>query len=339
MLKYIFLILTFLPLSGILADSPADSLRQKKVNGIKVKLYKVQPKDSWSSISRKSKVSVAFLMTVNSGVDNLKPGQIINIPIEEVSQKKETADVPAEFHASPTVVAKESKYKVPVHHTVKKGETLFRISKFYNQPVEQLKSWNHLSKSELKVGQKLVVNYVYQYKKENVTASKNDQPAAIETTDHGRSSKETIPDVAATKVEKDPAVSKSDAIQSEKLLASTEKNPAAINDDRLTSTSVAKSNSGRMIRQMNETGVASWIMDGEVNQNKYYALHRYAPVGTIVKVTNRMNGKYVFVKVVGLLPDTGDNENLIIKISQAASNKINVLDSRFQAELSYGVAE
>ena len=50
--------------------------------------------------------------------------------------------------------------------------------------------------------------------------------------------------------------------------------------------------------------MASWIRDGDINQSKFYALHRNAPPGTIIKVTNRMNGDYVFVKVVGTLDPT-----------------------------------
>jgi len=327
-LKYFFLGVAFSSFSISIAfsGSPADTLRHKKVNGIQVRLYKVKAKETWSSISRKNKVSVAFLMTVNNGIDNLKVGQIINIPVEEGSLRSEipTTTVQPEDHAI------TSKYRVPVHHTIKKGETLYKISKFYNQPLDQLKSWNQLQGNELKVGQKLVVNYIYQYRK------------AAETENIGNSAEQPDPAVKsqASIDVKLPETQESAVSQpAEKLVASTENNPVGYYDDRLLSGSVSKSSTGRMIRQMNETGVASWIMDGEVNQNKYYALHRYAPVGTIVKVTNRMNGKYVFVKVVGLLPDTGDNKNLIIKISQAASNKINVLDSRFQAELSYGITE
>lgn len=92
-------------------------------------------------------------------------------------------------------------------------------------------------------------------------------------------------------------------------------------------------------KEVSENGVASWIQDDDINPNKYYGLHRTAPIGTIVKVTNKMNKKYVFVKVVGTLPDTGDNTDLVMKISKASAEKLGVRDSRFQCELSYGVNE
>ncbi|MBK7855996.1 MAG: peptidoglycan-binding protein, partial [Bacteroidetes bacterium] len=93
------------------------------------------------------------------------------------------------------------------------------------------------------------------------------------------------------------------------------------NEQKVQPKNDVKNNSGSVVREYNETGMAAWIKDGSLNQNKYYALHRTAPLGTIVKVNNRMNGEYVFVKVVGQLPDSGDNEKQIIKISEAAAKK------------------
>ena len=91
------------------------------------------------------------------------------------------------------------------------------------------------------------------------------------------------------------------------------------------------------VEQVNETGVATWFNDQELNQNKFYALHRTAPIGTIIKVTNRMNNNSVFVKVVGVLPATGDNDNIIIKITSASAQRIGAIDQKFTAELSYSV--
>lgn len=92
-------------------------------------------------------------------------------------------------------------------------------------------------------------------------------------------------------------------------------------------------------KTISEKGIATWIDDEDINQKKYFALHRTASIGTLIKVTNVMNEKSVFVKVVGTLPDTGDNANLIIKISNIAAKKLEVLDARFRVELSYGVME
>lgn len=52
-----------------------------------------------------------------------------------------------------------------------------------------------------------------------------------------------------------------------------------------------------------------------------------------------MNSRAVYVKVVGKLPSTGDNDGVLIKISKAGAEKLGVLDERFQAELLYGISE
>jgi LysM repeat protein len=92
-------------------------------------------------------------------------------------------------------------------------------------------------------------------------------------------------------------------------------------------------------RPVSEQGVASWIGDNDETSKIYYALHRTAPVGTIIKVTNKMNKKYIFVKVLGTLPDTGDNYDLIIKISKSSAEKLGARDKRFHCELDYSVVE
>jgi len=93
--------------------------------------------------------------------------------------------------------------------------------------------------------------------------------------------------------------------------------------------------SNKPMKDFQEKGVAAWIDDQDVNPKKYFALHRTAPIGTIIKVTNPMNNRYVFVKVVGTLPDTGDNANIIIKISKASASKLDILDAHFQCILDF----
>ncbi|MEO5571248.1 MAG: LysM peptidoglycan-binding domain-containing protein [Bacteroidia bacterium] len=143
--------------------------------------------------------------------------------------------------------------------------------------------------------------------------------------------KETI------KPEKKPDVPAPDAVEAK--VEPFEKAPDLSDNPTRSMIPVGKGSSGKTIMQVTEFGVCSWINDAEVNQNKYYGLHRTAPIGTIVKVINKMNDKYVFVKIVGVLPDTGENEKSIIKISQAAVNKVGALDAHFQVELSYGVLQ
>ena len=44
------------------------------------------------------------------------------------------------------------------HHTVRKGDTLYSISKLYNTTVDALKRQNKLNSTDLKIGQKLIIS-------------------------------------------------------------------------------------------------------------------------------------------------------------------------------------
>ena len=83
-----------------------------------------------------------------------------------------------------------------------------------------------------------------------------------------------------------------------------------------------------------EKGVAVWLdNDRSENLQNNFALHKTAPIGSIIKVRNPMNGRAIYVKVVGRLPDNIANENILIKLSKGAARKLNVLDEKFVAEL------
>jgi rare lipoprotein A (peptidoglycan hydrolase) len=69
--------------------------------------------------------------------------------------------------------------------------------------------------------------------------------------------------------------------------------------------------------------------------DKYLALHKTAPVGTIMQVKNQMNGQSVYVRVIGALPDTGENNNVLVRLSPRAVQKLGTGDSKFRVETSY----
>ena len=90
------------------------------------------------------------------------------------------------------------------------------------------------------------------------------------------------------------------------------------------------------IREMNEKGVGVWIDDLNQEGGSMLALHKTAPVGTVIKITNPMTRRTTFAKVVGKFADTSETKNAIIVISKSAASLIGVLDRRFQVEIAYG---
>jgi LysM repeat protein len=190
----------------------------------------------------------------------------------------------------------------PVYYTTKKKETLYSIAKQFSTHTDSLKRWNNISVRQLKAGKKIIVGY------------------------------KLIP------VKENPPVKVVEPLMGDSSVAKLKKAMLTITSSKDSS---AKKTSvpAKAKHAMKEQGVAAWIGEDEIATNQYFALHRKAPVGTIMKVTNKMNKRYVFVKVVGALPDTGDNNDLVIKISKSSAEKLGVRDRRFQCELDYSVTE
>lgn len=87
-------------------------------------------------------------------------------------------------------------------------------------------------------------------------------------------------------------------------------------------------------KNIKETGQAE-LIEGTGGHKKYLVLHRTAPVGTIMRVKNEENDVTIFARVVGTLPQTGDNSKLVIKLSQAAFDQLKAVNGRFPVEIMY----
>ncbi|MBY5950439.1 LysM peptidoglycan-binding domain-containing protein [Algoriphagus marincola] len=87
-------------------------------------------------------------------------------------------------------------------------------------------------------------------------------------------------------------------------------------------------------KNISEMGQAE-VIPGTGGHKKYLVLHRTAPVGTIMRVKNEENDITIFARVVGVLPETGDNSKLVIKLSQAAYDQLKAVNPRFPVEVAY----
>lgn len=87
-------------------------------------------------------------------------------------------------------------------------------------------------------------------------------------------------------------------------------------------------------KNISETGQAE-LIEGTGGHKKYLVLHRTAPVGSIMRVKNEENDLTIFARVVGTLPETGDNSKLVIKLSQAAFDQLKAVNQRFPVEVLY----
>jgi rare lipoprotein A (peptidoglycan hydrolase) len=90
------------------------------------------------------------------------------------------------------------------------------------------------------------------------------------------------------------------------------------------------------IFEKDEKGVATWMDDDGLDPNKMLVLHRTAPIGTVIKITNVMTNRTTFAKVVGRFTDTEQTKDVIIVMTKNVATALGALDKRFQVNLSYG---
>ncbi len=89
------------------------------------------------------------------------------------------------------------------------------------------------------------------------------------------------------------------------------------------------------LNQVDEKGTAVWITDLDLDPVKMLVLHRTAPVGTIVKVTNPMTNRSAFAKVVGKYTENESTRDVIIVMTKAVADSIGAIDKRFFCNITY----
>lgn len=293
----VLLCLLFIAITNVV-EAKVDSIGTEVVNGHKYILHKVQKAEGLYGIARKYKTTVAEIQEANNLTNTiLDLGQIIKVPMKHNAVEEEVIEKPKTEPTNPAKIINNPKVKANnyITHTVKRGETLYLLSRKYDVSVTEIIKINNLKKKSLSLGQKLKIP------KMGVVINNQDitEPTEEESKNVTIEKSSGSADVKVN-------------VKNNKILGSVD---------------------------YNETGIASYIDDKNIDSKKSIALHKTAPVGTIIKVTNLMNNKSIYVKVIGKLPDTGDNENVIIVLSKAAVNMLGGVDQKFRVNLNYSVPQ
>ncbi len=85
--------------------------------------------------------------------------------------------------------------------------------------------------------------------------------------------------------------------------------------------------------EIEEKGPAVWTT--KTQSPNLYALHKTAPVGTIMKVTNPLNHRTIYVKVVGQMQTAGYKYDTILVISPAAAKALGGVNRNFRVNVTY----
>lgn len=96
-----------------------------------------------------------------------------------------------------------------------------------------------------------------------------------------------------------------------------------------------KYNQNREVKREHvQRGVAFWQKQSK-SDSKLYALHRTAPINSVVAVTNPMKKRTVYVKVIGRMPDSVYSENIVVVVSSTAAKMLGAIDAKFYVQVRY----
>lgn len=306
--RVLLLVAPLLSLSGqLFASAPLDSIGVENLNGKKVVLHKLDPKDNYYSISRRYNVTPGSIILFNNNAP-LKIGSVIKVPTEQpflapavqpvVSQSVAVApkntsvvaqNAPVVSQTTSATVTAEADLQ---QYRVSAGETLYSIAKRFNTTVDDIVKLNNLPSSSAAAGQVLKIKL----------NSATPPPPVIPVAP--------------------PIIAERDAV----VYSSAQ--------DSMNAVKFGANKFG--LFEKAEKGIAVSMTEEGLDPSKKLALHRTAPIGTVIKITNPMTGKTTFAKVVGRFTDSESTKDAIIVVTKNVSDSIGALDKRVHVNISYG---
>ena len=205
--------------------------------------------------------------------------------------------------------------RITTLYRVKRGQNLSGVAKKFNTETDSITIWNKLSSDRVQAGQMLKIKTL-KYVDINGKKQLEDDKNPLE---------QAIPSLAEDNFGDD--YSKEDSL----LIAN------ATSERKITVNQYG-------LREVSEKGVAQWMPHEQLSENKSLALHRTAPIGTVMKVSNPRTGRSVFVKIVGKFSETNLTKNSILIVSKSAAIALGVLKTvhttgntlRFLVHVTYG---
>lgn len=326
--------------------APLYSIAQDKVllaEGVSPNLFinhQVASKENYYSIGRIYNVSPKEIAPFNNLQleAGLSLGQQIKVPLNS-----------SNFFQSGNAEADET--FIPVYHAIKDKEGLFRVGVNHNNlPVETLKEWNNIKGNTVKPGTKLIIGYL-KVKKELSSLAKNGigvtinskALAAVKSDEKKQKDFQVKTEIANNKTGEPESVKtiKEDVTKTDKpgpvksVISETKKsNPVKSYPGesfktvyelqiKNSETATAEGNAGVF------KSTSGW------SDKKYYCLYNEATAGTILKITNPVNKKFIFAKVLDLMPDIKKNEGLLLVISNAAADELGAGEINFSCLINY----
>lgn len=354
----VFTISLVLLMPAYTSASPADSVGIRKIGSRSFIIHRVEKGENLYRLSLRYGVQVNDIVSANPGADkSIQVGQDLRIPIRSiVVTAPVTAPVTSPVQPKVQKVA-QSPATGRIEHTVRSGETLFSIAGKYGVGVDDIKKWNSLRSNILSIGDKLTL-YVdadrateineLQLKKENngkkVHIVNRGETLFSIANKYNISTDDIINwnrlEDNSIYVGQELVIGFRDngeekvVFTRELKIDDSKKEDVQVKKKEIEGTNMVKVEDKGEYKKVTEKGIAR-VIEGSEETKKYLALHRTAPIGTIMQVKNEMNDLSVFVRVIGKLPETGDNANILLKISKTAYDRLGAYDNQFPVEITY----
>ena len=334
-MRFVFILVSFLLTMGSYAN-PLDSVRTEKRDTVLFVVHEVEEQETLYSLANRYSSTVDGIVKHNAIVDNrIEIGQIIYVVIQDKRKEPPVEEI---------IDSKDI-------HVVKPGETLYSISKLNDVKLKDLRKWNDLQDNAISPGMYLKLN-----KKAEIPQDESLMEDLIPKDSIDQDSSQMVVDPFAD-------FNKYLVQTGETLLTIAQKIGVTVDSLRSwneldgdflkigqqlfyrgseqseTDLIIAPKKNTRTqldengFERIYEEGVASVIES--MKTTRFLALHRSLPIGTKLEVRNLMNNQIVHVKVVGRLPGTGINKNLLLRLSQPAYDQLGILDSKSRVEVSY----
>lgn len=368
MYKYYIVSVVVAALSvGAATAGTRDSIGVENKNGKKVIVHQVVAKDTYYSIARRYSVVPKDIMSFNDS-KFLSIGTIIKVPTNQAFESN--ASSPATPTNNP-----DTETQNLTEHVVQKKENLNMLAEKYGTTVNEIKKANNLRTINLQIGQILKIPaQISEQEKSPVMVAKIDPPKPVVVVDkkesnkapeksleeefieHTVASNETMYSISTRyKVSMEQLKAKNNLKDNslsvgQKLLIKgqhpvkkpftppiatvVDTDPDSNNTIKDPSLKYAASRYG--LNQVDEKGTAVWIADQDLDASKMLVLHRSAPIGKVIKITNPMTNRTTFAKVVGKFTENESTKDVIIVMTKAVADALGALDKRFYCNLTYG---
>jgi len=306
----ILLLVTILLTSttSLFANSLRDSVGVENKDGKKIILHKVDPKDNYYSIGRRYKVSPKAIIQYNNNA-TMQIGVIIKVPTDRPFLES-SYNTPQKPQPAAPVVVKQQVNTPPAAQEQQAQPEQKTVVTSNNAPTQDYK---------VSAGETLY------------SIAKRFGTTVEDITSLNGLTSSTLTPGELIKVRAGQSTA---PIQTAPVTAKPDATSVVVPAD---SANAVKFNANHFgLYEKDEKGVATWMDDADLDPNKKLVLHRTAPIGTVIKITNPMTNLTTYAKVVGRFTDNEANKDVIIVVTKNVADSLGALDKRFHVSISYG---